>query len=143
RHEDHRLDEALVPDAHREDGEAEPEEEREPDVEDDPAEVVDHGSARRERMEVEEVRVVRQEGLVVVETDPVREVEEEIALVEGQADRVVGGVDEEDRQHEERRREEEDEVQAIAKRSDPAARWAPSEVERNEDGVLLLTHSSP
>ena len=113
RHEDRRLDSALVAHADREDGEPEPDDQGEADVEDDPADVVDQRAAGRELAQVEEVLVVGQQLLEVLDPEVVEEAEVEVALVEGEPDRVVRRVDQEDRQDDERRQHKQHSLDAL------------------------------
>jgi hypothetical protein len=61
---------------------------------------------------VEEVGIVREEIPEVVEPDGVDEVVEEVALVEGQPYRVVGRIDQEERENDQRREDEQDSLKA-------------------------------
>ena len=108
RQEDHRLDYAFVANAHREHCKSKTDEQRQADVEDDPAQIVDQGAAGRELAQIEKVRVVRQQLLEVVEPDVVEEVVVKVALVEREPDRVVRGVDQKECEHYERRQHEHD-----------------------------------
>ena len=113
RHEDRRLDRALIAHADRENGEPKSDEQGEADVEDDPADVVDQGAAGWELAQVEEVLVVGQQLLEVMDPKVVGEAEVETSLVEGEPDRVVGRIDQEDRQHDERRQHEQHSLDAF------------------------------
>ena len=96
RDEDGRLHDPLVAHAHREHGEAETEAEREGDVEDHPAQVVDQRSRGRPLAQVEEGWIVGEQLLEVANPEVVREVEAEVAVVEREPDRVIRRIDEEE-----------------------------------------------
>jgi hypothetical protein len=87
RDEDDRLDERLVADSRGEHGNEEPEGEREHGVQEDPLQVVDQCAARWERVEVEEVLVPGEQPLVVVEADPLDDVELRVRVAEAVDDR--------------------------------------------------------
>ena len=81
-------------------------------VEDDPQDVVPDRPARWERAQVDEVRVGREEGREVVESDPVRELAAAPA-VERQQDRVDRGEHEEDEEQDGGRPEEDEEATPV------------------------------
>src|SRR5207247_9523428 len=91
---------------------------------------------------VEEVGIIRKKIFEVLQTEVVREAEVEAPLVERQANREIGGIDEEETKRDERRQHEQHSLEALEgrPRSD-----APALARRrcgDRSGKRLRAHSS-
>src|SRR4029450_6622665 len=73
-----------------------------------------YGSARREDVEVEELLVGREEGLVIVEADPASHLQARVRVAEAENDRVEERVEHQAGEQEDCRRNEEHRLPAFA-----------------------------